>query len=901
MPDPQTSSPIQPIPTIAQPQTGLSSAAIAELRRYIEGLQQKQSRTPTFTKGAIGMGLEDLSRQITGGLLTRQADEMERQRLRTAAAGDLPENPYSATGNSAAVGGLFGLNSAAPGGAGAASPFTTPATSQADGTGAEGATTPDLTAFIKEREGFRANPYPDGKQTSIGYGTRARPGETQIGREDGEQRLNEEVGNAAKAVDSFAPNLPPQARNALIDLTYNTGTKWQNSGLGQAVRAGDWQTAKELFTQYNHANGAVSPGLTARREALAPVFTSPNGAMLFQDLSRLGATPALPFTGEPTSPNPLASPPAGARLAQATTPAQAPQGLPAATATPPQPNLLAPQVAPQNKPYIPWASIPRPAPVSREAAMNAYAAAETDAQRKMISDRYMQQFQPVVIPWGNGYISANFANSTQTFFSQPKDTNYKLGGNEVPARIYTDPITGRDRPELIVPGEQGQRAATTPQTPAPALRQAPPRFAPTDAELYGGATTPAAPVPPPAKVGTPQYQKQLNTFIDQTPDTFPDPNEAFKGGLRGIEKHNAAVKAYEESAKPFQEMRDRIANEAHSARDDYDQLKLLERILPYVKSGAGGTTIAALNDAARQAGLSSGELATWRQVAEKLGSRQQVADVRNTTIGQGTAVRMAEADAIKNSQFSLEKTPAANLAVTRLQLRALERLEELSDFTDGYVQKHGRLDQGYLTARNQWFAKPENRFMSIEELEKHKDLIKAGTKQDGGMGVTPAPDQPGPTFGTPMSRVPVTSASPSSASPAASPPQAPVPGQPGSMPPSLSEIMQKGLPGPDITARARGALGLPAQVPPAGPASTYTRDVTSRAREHPEGVLIPLGAAGAQGASVGIRSFLVRNPSQCGHRFRRKAATQSDRKRPPIPNEAGHPVDGVKQGTLSAV
>jgi hypothetical protein len=46
---------------------------------------------------------------------------------------------------------------------------------------------------------------------------------------------------------------------------------------------------------------------------------------------------------------------------------------------------------------------------------------------------------------------------------------------------------------------------------------------------------------------------------------------------------------------------------------------------------------------------------------------------------------------------------------------------------------------------------------------------------------------------------------------------------------------------------------------------------------------------------------ILRNPRQCGHRFRRKAATQSDRKRPPIPNEGGHPVDRVKRGTLSAV
>src|SRR5262250_857673 len=37
------------------------------------------------------------------------------------------------------------------------------------------------------------------------------------------------------------------------------------------------------------------------------------------------------------------------------------------------------------------------------------------------------------------------------------------------------------------------------------------------------------------------------------------------------------------------------------------------------------------------------------------------------------------------------------------------------------------------------------------------------------------------------------------------------------------------------------------------------------------------------------RHPVLRNPSQCGHRFRRKAVTQSDRKRPPNRNEGGHP------------
>ena len=39
----------------------------------------------------------------------------------------------------------------------------------------------------------------------------------------------------------------------------------------------------------------------------------------------------------------------------------------------------------------------------------------------------------------------------------------------------------------------------------------------------------------------------------------------------------------------------------------------------------------------------------------------------------------------------------------------------------------------------------------------------------------------------------------------------------------------------------------------------------------------------------------LRIPSQSGHRFRRKAATDSDRIRPPIPRQAGHSIDRISR------
>lgn len=229
-------------------------------------------------------------------------------------------------------------------------------------------------------------------------------------------------------------------------------------------------------------------------------------------------------------------------------------------------------------------------------------------------------------------------------------------------------------------------------------------------------------------VGTPEMRKVIEGTKSTAPE-FPntaDPNTLLRFGTRYEE--------YKRSGKEFQDQASRISAEAQAARDDYDQMKLLERVLqhPSLRSGTGSTTLARLNDAARQAGLTEGEMASWRQIAEKLGSRQQVADVRNTTLGQGTAVRQTEADAIANSQFSLDKTPAANLAVTRLQLRALDRLKDQGDLADLYIQRHGRLDNGYNLVSKQWFK--DHPFMSVDDLKNYERITAPGSRKEPGEG-----------------------------------------------------------------------------------------------------------------------------------------------------------------------
>jgi lysozyme len=176
---------------------------------------------------------------------------------------------------------------------------------------------------IKGFEGYTPKAQWDYKQSSSGYGTRAQPGDENIPPDQlkavHEQRFLEETSKAASSVDNFAPNLPPGVRAALTSLTYNAGPGWQQSGLGQAIKSGDFNKAQEIFLQYNKAGGEVNPGLVARRQKEAAWFT-----------------------GEPQPAQAPSAAPASGLLAQA--PAPAPGGL---APSPQMGGLLQPPTFPQ--------------------------------------------------------------------------------------------------------------------------------------------------------------------------------------------------------------------------------------------------------------------------------------------------------------------------------------------------------------------------------------------------------------------------------------------------------------------------------------------------------------------------------------------------------------------------
>jgi lysozyme len=118
---------------------------------------------------------------------------------------------------------------------------------------------------IKKFEGFSAESRWDYAQNSNGYGTRARYAGEVIDKAEADRRFEGEINKASDFVDRFAPGLDDGSRAALTSLTYNAGTAWMQSGLGQAVSSGDMDKARTLFLQYHNAGGSAVDGLVQRR------------------------------------------------------------------------------------------------------------------------------------------------------------------------------------------------------------------------------------------------------------------------------------------------------------------------------------------------------------------------------------------------------------------------------------------------------------------------------------------------------------------------------------------------------------------------------------------------------------------------------------------------------------
>jgi GH24 family phage-related lysozyme (muramidase) len=159
----------------------------------------------------------------------------------------------------------------------------------------------DLIDLVKGFEGFNPKAYNDYKQTSIGYGTKGKPGEV-LTEEQATERLQTELSGHAKRIQEAAElkgiALNQNQFNALTSFDYNTGR-----GANLVERFGDnpQQLASKIL-EYTKAGGKDLPGLVKRRQIEAALFLAPeeqaveNPQVTSQNQNRFGFTEPKPKT-----------------------------------------------------------------------------------------------------------------------------------------------------------------------------------------------------------------------------------------------------------------------------------------------------------------------------------------------------------------------------------------------------------------------------------------------------------------------------------------------------------------------------------------------------------------------------------------------------------------------------
>jgi GH24 family phage-related lysozyme (muramidase) len=125
--------------------------------------------------------------------------------------------------------------------------------------------------FLKSKEGFSSRPHWDNKQTSIGYGVRAQPGEVMIDPDTAEERLRGEAGKVSNYLNTNAKvPLNQTQHDALVSFGFNLGTgKGGLADIMPMINRGDFEGAASKMLHYDHetVNGQkrVNDGLTKRR------------------------------------------------------------------------------------------------------------------------------------------------------------------------------------------------------------------------------------------------------------------------------------------------------------------------------------------------------------------------------------------------------------------------------------------------------------------------------------------------------------------------------------------------------------------------------------------------------------------------------------------------------------
>jgi GH24 family phage-related lysozyme (muramidase) len=128
-------------------------------------------------------------------------------------------------------------------------------------------------ALIESNEGFSSAPYNDNGKTAWGFGHDQLPQEAvpaSVTREQAEATLISDLTFVQNALTELVPSSCTQNQwDALCDFGYNLGVASLKTMLAHG-----WDQVPEQIGRWCHVNGAVSQGLTVRRNAEITLFNA---------------------------------------------------------------------------------------------------------------------------------------------------------------------------------------------------------------------------------------------------------------------------------------------------------------------------------------------------------------------------------------------------------------------------------------------------------------------------------------------------------------------------------------------------------------------------------------------------------------------------------------------------
>ena len=171
---------------------------------------------------------------------------------------------------------------------------------------------------------------------------------------------------------------------------------------------------------------------------------------------------------------------------------------------------------------------------------------------------------------------------------------------------------------------------------------------------------------------------------------------------------NTGERAYDQAmGKELADLNVGIIKGASSARNTQANIDRLDQLLsdPSVYQGTGGEKVLQAKRLAKSMGFDVGDVGGAEAVQAI--SNHLALQARNPAGGAGMPGAMSDSDReyLKAMQPGLEKTPEGNKQIIDVSRKLNQRAIDVEKFRQGYIREHGRLNEGFYAALNDWSEK----------------------------------------------------------------------------------------------------------------------------------------------------------------------------------------------------